>query len=166
MFVSTSKRKLSMKKIIKLFILPLVVLTACVDSLEDYNVDQKRAPLVPAETLYTAALKSLTDNISTPNVNFNNFRLYVQHWSTTQYLDEPRYVLTSRLIPQNFWDGIYRDALSDLKEAKRILDADALINADVKQNQLAQIEILEVYCWSVLVNTFGNIPYTEALDVK
>lgn len=153
-----------MKKIFKLFVLPLIALTACVDSLDDYNVDQKRAPIVPAETLFTAALKSVTDNVITPNVNINNFRLYVQHWTTTQYLDEPRYILTSRLIPQNFWDATYRDALSDLKEAKRILNENTLMNQVVKSNQLAEIEIFEVYCWTVLVNTFGNVPYTEALD--
>lgn len=154
-----------MKKIFKLFVLPLAVLTACVDSLDDYNIDKKRAASVPAETLYTAALKSVADNLITPNVNINNFRLYVQHWSTTQYLDEPRYVLTARLIPQNFWDATYRDGISDLREAKRILEADALINPVVKQNQLAQLEIFEIYCWTILVNTFGNVPYSQALDV-
>jgi hypothetical protein len=153
-----------MKSIIRIFILPLVLLTACVDSLDDYNIDAKRAPSVTAETLYTAALKSFMDIITTPNVNSNNYRLYVQHWTTTQYLDEPRYVLTARLIPQNFWDAIYRDVLADLTEARRIINADALINPNVKNNQLAQIGILEVYAWAALVNTYGNVPYTEALD--
>ena len=37
-----------MKKIVIIIILPLVLLTACVDSLEDWNVDQKRASEVPA----------------------------------------------------------------------------------------------------------------------
>ncbi len=153
-----------MKSIIKILILPLIVLTSCVDSLDDYNLDEKNASLVPAETLYTAALKSLTDILTTPNVNSNNYRLYVQHWSTTQYLDEPRYILNVRLIPQLFWDAMYRDVLSDLKEARRILDEDQLINVNVKNNQLAQIGIIEAYAWAALVNTYGNIPYSEALD--
>ncbi len=155
-----------MKSIIKIFILPLVLLTACVDSLDDYNIDQKRAPVVPAEPLYSAAVKSLADILATPNVNSNNYRLYVQHWSTTQYLDEPRYVLNVRLIPQNFWDALYRDVLSDLKEARRILDADQLINPLVKKNQLAQIGIMEAYAWMILVNTFGDVPFSEALDTS
>ncbi len=154
-----------MKKIIAIF-LSFALLTSCVDSLDDYNVDTKRAQTVTAETLYSASLKNLADILTTPNVNNNNFRLYAQHWTTTTYLDEPRYVLTSRPIPQNFWDALYRDVLSDLIEARKIVEANQFITEGVKNNQLAQITIVEVYTWSVLVNTFGNVPYSEALDIN
>src|SRR5690606_32640628 len=79
-------------------------------------------------------------------------------------LDEPRYNMTSRIIPQNVWQRLYRDVLADLKEAKRLAEADEFTIEAVKNNQLAQIEIMEVYAWSVLVNTFGNVPYSQALD--
>jgi hypothetical protein len=154
-----------MKKLI-VFFLPFLLLTACVDSLEEYNVDEKRATAVPPVTLFSNALKGLADVLTTPSVNTNNFRLYVQQWSTTTYLDEPRYSLTARTIPQSMWQALYRDVIADLTEAKRLLNADVLISAEVKNNQLAQIEIMEVYAWSVLVNTFGNVPYTEALDTN
>lgn len=140
------------------------MLTACVDSLDDYNVDTKKATDVPAVTLFSNALKGLIDDVTTPSVNTNNFRLYVQQWSTTTYLDEPRYNLTARTIPQSFWQAIYRDVISDIKESKRILNANTLVAADAKANQLAQLEITEIYAWSILVNTFGNIPYTQAMD--
>jgi len=154
-----------MKKI-SILLLSLALLTSCVDSLDDYNVDTKRAQTVTAETLFSSALKNLADILTTPNVNNNNFRLYAQHWTTTTYLDEPRYVLTSRPIPQNFWDALYRDVLSDLRDARKIVEANQFITEGVKNNQLAQITIVEVYAWSVLVNTFGNVPYTEALDIN
>jgi hypothetical protein len=153
-----------MKKILIILFPTLLLLTGCVDTLDDYNVDQKRATRVPAETLFSNALKNLADIITTPNVNNNNFRLYVQHWTTTTYLDEPRYNLTARAIPQNFWQTLYRDVLMDLREAKTIINSDQITSADVKTNQLAQAEIIEVYTWFVLVNTFGNIPYTQALN--
>ncbi|PKV62568.1 SusD/RagB family nutrient-binding outer membrane lipoprotein [Pontibacter ramchanderi] len=152
-----------MKKLI-ICLFSLVFLASCVDDLEDYNIDQKRATTVPAVTLFTGATKNLMDVLTTPNVNTNNYRFYVQHWTSTQYLDEPRYNMTSRLIPQNMWTTLYRDVLNDLKEAKRLINDDATLAAGVKQNQLAQLEIMEVYTWSVLVNTFGDVPYTEALD--
>ncbi|TAK45757.1 MAG: SusD/RagB family nutrient-binding outer membrane lipoprotein, partial [Saprospiraceae bacterium] len=38
------------------------------------------------------------------------------------------------------------------------------VSAAVKTNQNSCAEILNVYAFSILVNTFGNIPYTEALD--
>ncbi|TLU99227.1 SusD/RagB family nutrient-binding outer membrane lipoprotein [Dyadobacter luticola] len=152
-----------MKKLI-LFFLPVVLLASCVDSLDEYNINEKKATTVPPVTLFSNALKNLTDLVTTPSVNTNNYRLYVQHWSTTTYLDEPRYNLTARTIPQALWQGMYRDVISDLNESRRLINADALTAAAVKNNELAQIEIMEVYSWSILLNTFGNIPYSEALD--
>ena len=152
-----------MKKLI-IFFLPVLFLTACVDSLDDYNVDSKKATVVPAVTLFTNSLKNMIDVLVTPNVNNNNFRLYVQQWSTTTYLDEPRYSLTSRTIPQAIWQATYRDVISDLNEAKKLVTADQLLSEGSKANQIAQIEIMQVFAYSLLVNTFGNIPYTEAMD--
>ncbi|WP_460880073.1 SusD/RagB family nutrient-binding outer membrane lipoprotein [Pontibacter rugosus] len=152
-----------MKKIF-LCLLSLVLMASCVDDLDDFNVDQKRATNVPVATLFTGAVKNLSDVLTTPNVNINNYRFYVQYWTSTQYLDEPRYNMTSRLIPQNMWQTLYRDVLLDLKDSKRLVMQNEVLGPKVKNNQLAQIEMMEVYAWSVLVNTFGDVPYTEALD--
>lgn len=147
-----------------MLLLPIVLLTACVDSLDDYNVDQKKASSIPPRTLFTNALKGLTDILTTPNVNSNNYRMFVQQWATTTYLDEPRYSMTSRLYSQNLWNAVYRDVLSDLKEARRLIDLDATLDPAVKNNQLGLIGIMEVYSWDVLVKTFGSVPYSKALD--
>jgi hypothetical protein len=155
-----------MKKILMLILTCAVLVTGCVDTLDDYNISQKQAPegKVPGVMLVSNAIRNLSDVVTTPNVNTNNFRLYVQQWATTTYTEEPRYNLTARTIPQSFWQAIYRDVLSDLKEGKKIIESDALLNAGIKANQVAQIEILEVLAWSILVNTFGDIPYSKALD--
>jgi hypothetical protein len=154
-----------MKKIYIYVVCATVMLMAsCVDSLDDYNLDQKRATVVPAATLFTGAVKNMTDLLTSPSVNTNNFRFYVQHWTTTQYLDEPRYNMTSRLFPQATWQGLYRDVLLDLSESKRLVNEDQITAPNVRNNQLAQIEIIEVYAWSVLLNTFGDVPYSQALN--
>src|SRR5690606_42013810 len=127
-------------------------------------VDQKKASQVPPGTLFTGAVKNLTDVMTTPNVNTNNYRFYVQHWTSTQYLDEPRYNMTSRTIPQNMFQTLYRDVLMDLNDAKRLIQENDLMDPDVKDNQLAQVEMVEVYAWSILLNTFGDVPYSQALN--
>ena len=153
-----------MKKIF-IYLVSLMFLASCVDNLDDFNVDQKKASQVPPGTLYTGAVKALTDVMTTPNVNTNNYRFYVQHWTSTQYLDEPRYNMTSRTIPQSMFQTLYRDVLMDLNNAKRLIQENDLMNPDVKDNQLAQVEIMEVYAWSILLNTFGDVPYSQALDL-
>ena len=154
-----------MRKLAIAFI-SLVMITSCVDSLDDYNIEQKRPSTAPAETFFTASTKLLSDLMATPNVNTNNFRLYVQHWATTTYLQEPRYDLTSRIIPQNIWQTLYKDVIADLRESKRLTEANELTAAETKTTMLAQLEIMEVYAWSVLVNTFGNVPYSQAMDFQ
>jgi hypothetical protein len=152
-----------MKKLL-IYLLPFFLVTACVDSLDDYNTDRKRASVIPPRTLFTNAMKGLTDILTTPNVNSNNYRMFVQYWATTTYLDEPRYNMTARVYSQNLWNAIYRDVLSDLHEAKRLINLDVVLDPTIKNNQLAIIEIMEVYSWRVLVNTFGDVPYKEALN--
>ncbi|HEX6224248.1 MAG TPA: SusD/RagB family nutrient-binding outer membrane lipoprotein [Chryseolinea sp.] len=154
-----------MRHLIITFVSAMLV-TSCVDSLDDYNIDQKRPSLAPAETFFTASMKQLADVLTTPNVNTNNFRLYVQQWATTTYLQEPRYDLTSRIIPQNIWQALYKDVIADLREAKRLLEEDELLPAEDKTTRLAQVEVVEVYAWFVLVTTFGDVPYSQAMDFQ
>ena len=142
----------------------LLSATSCVDSLKEYNVDPKSATIVPGKTLISNAERRLARLVTSTSVNDNPFRLYVQYWTETTYFDESIYDIETRTINRNFWDGLYTGVLANLKEGTRLIDSDALQSAKTKANQKACAEILAVYTWSVLVNTFGDVPYSEALD--
>lgn len=153
-----------MKKTLISCSLALLATTSCVDGLKDYNVDPKSATKVPGVTLVTNAERSLARTVTSANVNLNPFRLYVQYWAQTTYFDESIYNINTRAINGGFWTALYRDVLVDLQEAKKLIAEDQLITADVKANQIAIVEVLNVYAWATLVDTFGNIPYKDALD--
>ena len=142
----------------------LLSATSCVDSLKDYNIDPKSATSVQGATLISGAERRLVRALTSTSVNQNPFRLYVQYWTETTYLDESNYDFETRTINRNFWTELYLGVLGNLKESSRVIAADNTLDAKVKANQQACSEILAVYAWSTLVNTFGNIPYTEALD--
>jgi len=152
-----------MKKLL-IFILPVVFLASCAKNLEDYNYDQKNPVSVSAGSLFSNALKQLSDNQASPSVNINVFRFWMQQWAATTYQDEPRYNITTRNIPLNYWTPMYREVLKDLNESRKVIDADASITAEVKNNRIALTEIASVYTWSILVNTWGDVPYSEALS--
>ncbi|HRO08437.1 MAG TPA: SusD/RagB family nutrient-binding outer membrane lipoprotein [Saprospiraceae bacterium] len=154
-----------MKRYLIYLLLPVLFITSCVNSLDDYNVDTKKPSSVEAGPLFAFSSKAINDLLNSTNVNINVYRFYVQYFTSTTYLDEPRYDITTRTIPQASWDRMYVTALSNLKEAKRIVTADKVISAETKANQLAMIDVLEVYAYSILVNTFGDVPYTEALNI-
>lgn len=155
-----------MKKILVLLgILSLSV--ACNDDLTDRNVDPINPSKVPAASLLGNAEKNLVDYMTSTNVNTNNFRLFAQHWTETTYLDESRYDILQRNVADNTWRILYRDVLRDLKEAHDITAAESTVTAaeeKVKQNKLAVIEVLTVYAYSVTVDIFGDVPYSEALN--
>lgn len=56
----------------------------------------------------------------------------------------------------------YSEILRDLKEARTNIEANEFLLADVKANQLAIIDVLEVVSYTHLVDIFGDVPYTEA----
>lgn len=164
-----------MKKLAILSLASLFLATGCVDSLTDYNVDPKNASVVPGVTLVSSAELGLARNMASISVNSNVFELIEQYWAETTYPDETTYNFDTRQISRNFWRSMYLSngsttptvppgVLLNLSEARRLITADNTLNAAVKANQLACAEVLSVYAWSVLVDTFGNIPYTDALD--
>ncbi|WP_342662753.1 SusD/RagB family nutrient-binding outer membrane lipoprotein [Gelidibacter mesophilus] len=131
---------------------------------EDLNRDPKNPTQVEADFLFNAATKSLYDQMTSTNVNTNVFRMLGQHWTETTYIDEANYNLNQRNIPQNHWSEMYRDVLLDLTTARENTNNDADLTQAEKDTRNAQIEILMVYTWAQLVETYGDIPYTQALN--
>ena len=156
-----------MKKIIySVALLAVVMLAGCSKNFEDMNTNPKQPTDVPSAYLLTSAQKNLTDILTSSNVNRNVFRLWTQHWTETTYFDESRYDVVTRLIAANFWTPLYRDVLKDLDACKAAIAADTKItDKSVKASQTAIADILEVYTYSILLETYGNVPYGEAMDI-
>ncbi|MBS3992685.1 MAG: SusD/RagB family nutrient-binding outer membrane lipoprotein [Bacteroidetes bacterium] len=157
-----------MKKYI-LIAFVLLGAVSCTNDFSEWNKDPKQATEVPASTLFSNAERNLARTMKTHNVNINIFNNLAQYWSATTYPDETQYRLGTRDVPGRFWNALYRDVLIDFKEAKKILTAEGANIAPAlvakNKNQLAVISILEVYTFHVLVDVFGDVPYTEALDI-
>jgi len=149
-----------------LTIIALATLWSCQtdERYENLNKDPKNPSEVKADFLFTSAIVSLNDQMATPNVNDNIFRFLAQYFTTTTYLDEPNYDVNQRGITDRHWSELYRDVIFDLQDAKSIVEADSEITDAEKSARIGQLEVLEVYAWSVLVDTFGDIPYTEAVN--
>jgi hypothetical protein len=154
-----------MKKII-LVICGLVVLgTSCKRNITDLNVDPKNPSTAPSAGFFTNAQRSLMNTLTSSNVNLNIFRLIVQHWQETTYTDESNYDLATRSINDAVWNALYRDVLRDFQEAKNLIPND-VNNPDVQKNEIAITDIMQIVAWYYLVTTYGDIPYTEALDIN
>ncbi|WP_316636238.1 SusD/RagB family nutrient-binding outer membrane lipoprotein [uncultured Flavobacterium sp.] len=163
-----------MKKII--YFLSIVLLASSCSDLTDMNEDEKNPSIVPAYSLFTAAEKGIAEQVVNTSVNKNIFRLVNQQWTETTYVDESVYQWTTRKISDNHWNAFYGGtpandgSMGDLIQAADFINNQVIITSDpefaektaIKKNQLAMIDILMVYSYQILVDTFGDIPYTDA----
>ncbi len=166
-----------MKKLNILFSILIIGFASCTDKFEEFNTDVKNPSTVTGEALFSNAQLELADQISSTDVNLNIFKLFAQYWTETTYTDEANYDVINRSIPDNTFQEYYtgNDAtksggfLTDLKAASELISAtapSALGGEAEKNNKLAIIDFLTVYSYQNLVDMFGNIPYTEALDIN
>ena len=140
---------------------------ACDDRLEELNRPTKEPVEVPASTVFANGVKELAYMVTNSNTNINVFRLYAQYWAQTTYPDESQYNMVTRRNPDNFWRGTYRDALKDLDVSQDITmatwEAEGISEAE-RDNRIASAEIGKVFGFAALVDAFGPVPYSEALD--
>ena len=148
-----------MKKIkfIKLLILS-VFLTNCTNyDFGDINVDPNNPSSANPQALMS---NSLVNSVGLFQINPV---LYVQYLSQTQYTETSLY----QQSPASF-TGIYRDILNELEAAIQ-LNTDPKTKDDViaygsNNNQIAILQIYKAFIYAKMTDTWGDIPYTEALN--
>ena len=145
-------------------LLVVLLISACTDDITRFNDETKRASEVPPGSLFSNAVKTLSDGLASASVNVNIFRHFVNHWAQAVIQEEAQFNYVTRSINDAWWTRMYRDVLNDLKESARIITNDATINPTIKTNQLAIIDIMQVYTFNILVTTYGDIPYSKSLD--
>lgn len=154
-----------------------MVFTGCdKDKLAELNEDPKNPTEVSGEFLFSNAQQALSDQVASTNVNLNVWKLWAQNWTECQYPDESQYNITNRNVPTGVWSTFYRDVLIDLDRTKTIIREDyttaGLSNEDaeaapfIRDNKIAICDILMIFTYMRLVDTFGNVPYSEALDLE
>ena len=130
---------------------------ACTDKFEEFNTDVKNPAVVSGEPLFSNAQKAMVDQISSTNVNLNDWKLYAQYWTETTYTDEANYDVVNRSVPDLTFREYYRGFIRDYQEATKIITetaATSAIGETEKANKLAIIELLVCYSYQHLVDIF------------
>lgn len=167
-------KNIILKSVLFVSTLSVLLFSSCYDAGSEFaaaNTNKKAAPDPNASALFAAGQFELVDLLLNANQNRNIFRLTAQYWTQTDYTDESNYDFTTRAIPDNVWDIMYRDVLYRFKLSRDALLSEKEVASDnpqalqdEKKNKLAVINFMNAYVFSVLVETFGDIPYTEALQ--
>ncbi len=155
-------------KYIIFLVLSLFIAGACTDKFEDFNTDRKYPSETTSESLFTYAQLEMTDQVSSTNVNTNVFKLWAQYWNETTYTDETNYDIVTRTVPDYTFMYFYTYALKNFREASEVLAEETDVAAGATElsnaDKQAIIDIHEVYTMIELIDCFGDVPYTEALN--
>jgi len=150
---------ITMKKNIKFFgivALSLGLLGSCetVD-FGNENVNPNQPSAASTQALLTNALRSMPAKVSEVEGN-----MWVQYIAQVTYTEESRYATTQRS-----YDGWYAGALKDLQEIIDLNTAnpEAYTGSGSTNNQLAVAKILKAYYFKHLTDSWGMIPFSEAL---
>jgi hypothetical protein len=155
-----------MKKILICLGIAFCVLS-CDDNLSELNIDPKEPNKVTPDVLFTYGQFNLVKQLVNAEYNHNVDRFWANYLTQTTYIQEASYDAANRDVGGTIWDNIYTECLYELADAKSFLRADIVAGTEaVVDNKLAMIKVLEVFAYQYLVDNFGDVPFTEALDLN
>lgn len=141
-----------------LFLLPLWTTVACTKKFDNLNRDPTRPTDATPETLITGAEKSASDVVYNNFVNGRVGMLYAQYWAQTQSEVASQYLLDES-SNNTLWN-LYSNALTNLDGIVQLRNANP---AAVSANEAAIANVLSVWIYQILTDSYGNIPYSQAL---
>lgn len=143
----------------------LLTTTGCFKHLGDYgtmnnNPNATTAPIPSA--LLTNALNGLNSGVWDQGGFRTTDGLYAQYFSETQYTDASRYAR-----PTFNFDGFYSGVIYDLQNIINYNSdpstAATAANFGSNKNQIAIARILKAFYFWQITDSWGDIPYTQAL---
>ncbi len=141
-------------------------LNSCQSDITSLNVDPKHPSEIPSANSLATSMYQGFYYMYTGSVNFNNYRFFIQQWTETTYTQETNYNLVTRNQPRNHFNRMYVYTLAPLEQAKKDLPNEINADPDVVNNKWATLEISSIFVWENLVDTFGNVPYSQALQAE
>ena len=144
----------------------LLMVSSCQNDITSLNNDPKHPASVPSGNLLATSMYQSFYYMYTGSVNFNNYRFFTQQWTETIYTQETNYNLVTRNQPRNHFNRMYVYSLNPLEQAKKDLPAEINADPDVVNNKWATLELASIFVWENIVDTFGDVPYTQALQAE
>jgi hypothetical protein len=146
-------------KNIKIWLLLLTVVFAggCDKDFDEINTNPNRPEDVPLTNVLLSSISQGVRRTHGANMNMTYAGLWAQHYAKIQYIDEDRYEYRPDAFTAHF-DGLYAGPLADLQSI--------IQKADNPSNMLAAALTMKAYYFSIITDMWGEVPYSEALDVS
>lgn len=151
---------MGLKALLPFYLFTLLLLTACSsdDDMTELNTDPTKAASVDASAQLTTAELQTYGDLSEVEIYRNYFYAFTQQlmgcWNTTNY--GGRHTADNSEMGR-IWTTFYNQGIKNLVDA----DVNTKNNPD-EVNVNAAVRIYKVYMMSIITDTYGDCPYTEA----
>ncbi|MFM9984141.1 MAG: SusD/RagB family nutrient-binding outer membrane lipoprotein [Flavobacteriales bacterium] len=152
----------------------MLIFQSCTKNFEEINDDPNNPADVPTSYLLTGAEKGLMDAIWDSFWGAQVGGQLAQHWSSNQYTSESRYEFRTG-VTSDKWSDMYGGGTNEalfivggLMELQSVIEQcsnepDKTAPYGDPNNQIAVAKILKSWAIQMMTDTWGNIPYSEAL---
>lgn len=141
-------------------------LLACDAGFAELNSNPNEPEAVPPSTIFPLAVREAVDRIHghrtrNQRLNLDGGMLWMQYFARNQYVNEGDTYNPAATLRGNTWDGFYTEALVNLGTTIALTsDPESKF---YNENYAAVAIIMREYVYSILTDTYGAIPYTQAL---
>lgn len=143
-------------KILSACLMTLFMVSACTDNFEEMNTNPNGPVVVPSDLLLANLIETTGDRLF-DTFHGGDMATWAQHFGKVQYNDEERYSPRATVL-NNTWNGFYSlGGITDTKEMAR------LAREEGNELNIGVAYTLEAYLFSLLVEMYGPIPFTEAI---
>ncbi|KAA6332167.1 hypothetical protein EZS27_019299 [termite gut metagenome] len=141
--------------------------TSCED-LEQTNIDPNNPTEVHSNMLFSGTQKRMIDYVYDNWFGGRQCLVYSQYWAQRNYTEEDRYQVRES-VNNNYFNYFYTsiagmDGVIALNTDPETAPSSAVYGAN--NNQIAVAKIMKVWMYSVITDTWGNVPYSETGKLK
>jgi hypothetical protein len=152
------------KKLHKILVVAIlsILLTNCEGSIEGINTDPFAATSIDPSLLMPQVL--VAGFSANRTVELNSMNMHSQSWSATVgfgVFRNPEIYNISPNTTNNVWVGQYTTALRNLSQMRILTEA----NNPSALNIIGQAQVLEAFAYLNLTQIFGDIPFSQAIQV-
>lgn len=136
-----------------------MLFSACSDSyMENMNTDPSKAPTIDPNAQLTTAQLQTYGNLDMVEIHRNYFYAFSQQlmgsWNTTNF--GGRHTLDNTEMSR-IWTSYYTNGIKNIVDAEyRTADDPAKVNIN------SALRIYKVYLMSIITDTYGDVPYSQA----
>ena len=156
-------------KVVVVFLIMVLSFNGCTDDFEEINTNPNDPEVVDPSVLLPNVLRESVKRVHghttrLQRLGLDGGMLWVQYFARNQYTNEgDTYFTVADLMNAN-WKGFFNESLIN---AQQIIDiASEEGGANENQNYVAVGMIIKAWIFSIVTDTWGAVPYTEALNTE